>query len=113
MLVMLGTAHRRFAVVRRIRQDGCLWILYILGSFVLSLFWPVGLPLALFIELGLGPGKTCCGVNCNTFVQRKRNQPADQEEQAVPIRGADDQPPGQHQNMELPPYTEAIRTGER
>jgi hypothetical protein len=102
--IILASAHQRYP---GIREDGCLWILSILGSFLLTLLWPITIPLALYIYLGVAPGQGCCGMACNTWLQRRRS--GVDEEQAIPGHGhgVANQQPGGHQGMELPTHVPA------
>jgi hypothetical protein len=103
MLFALAEARDRYPGIRR---DGCLWVLSILATALLSLLWPIMIPLGLFVYLGLAPGQTCCGMACNTWFRRGRLG-VDEEQGVLLGNGAADQQPASQRAMELPSYAQA------
>lgn len=78
---------------KKLRKDGCMVVLAILGSFLGACLWRIGIPVVLIAyHCSGGNGRTCCGISC---AKTTRNLEAgDHQSRASSVtRGAADRPP--------------------
>jgi len=106
------------AIIRRnakVRRDGCLMVLTVLGAFLASFLWPIpaGLGLALlpflaiygifllFYKICLGEDQRCCGIDFRSVFCGKEKAGNQDEEGGT---GVVDRPFDRSEGMELPAY---------